>query len=81
MEKTFVSNMAFQRKIKRCKNLEELLGVLRKYDNPDYDTTSLPVYGGDEPDSTVGVWSWDTDNILIGDSSDDYEIVPRNYFD
>ena len=40
------------------------------------DWTSLPNYGGEEPD-TDGVWSWDADRLLVGSCADDLEIVTR----
>lgn len=43
----------------------------------EYDATSLPKFGGDEPASTVEIWSWDENHLLIGRSSDDFEVVPR----
>lgn len=32
----------------------------------DIDMSSLPTYGGEAPASTVGVWSWDADRLLVG---------------
>lgn len=39
----------------------------------DLILTYLPVYGGEEPSSTDGVWSWDAERLLV----DDMRIVPR----
>ncbi len=41
------------------------------------DWTGLPVFGGDEPDSTAEVWSWDADSLLVGTCADDLKIVTR----
>jgi hypothetical protein len=41
------------------------------------DWTSLPTFGGDEPKSTLGVWSWDETRLLIGTCTDDLKIVLR----
>ena len=29
------------------------------------DLTDLPTFGGDAPDNTVDIWSWDADRLLI----------------
>ncbi len=60
--------------------LDELLDVLR---NPaieidSHTMTSLPTFGGDAPDDTREVWSWNEDSLIVGGSSDDYEIVSRD---
>lgn len=41
------------------------------------DWSSLPVFGGEEPASTLGVWSWDETHLLVGECADDLAIVPR----
>ena len=68
--------------IKAAGNLEELLDIL--INNADaieenqYDLTSLPTFGGAEPDDTTGVWSWDAENLLVGEGSiSEWEIVNR----
>lgn len=43
----------------------------------EIDYTSLPTFGGDEPTDTVGVWSWDAADLLVGDGPDDLRIVSR----
>lgn len=40
------------------------------------DMTALPTYGGDEPDDTTGVWSWDDDSLIVGAAAP-YRLVPR----
>ncbi len=42
------------------------------------DWTDLPVFGGDEPADTAGVWSWDAMRLLVGSSADELMIVPRD---
>jgi len=43
------------------------------------DLCMLPTFGGEEPDSTIGVWSWDEDELLVGEGSFyGWHIVPRN---
>lgn len=36
----------------------------------------LPVFGGAEPSSSVGVWSWDHHRLLVGEGFD-WRIVER----
>lgn len=61
-----------------------LAGVDPQYDDDpahtcgDLDWTSLPTFGGTEPRDTVGVWSWDADNLLVGTCASDLRIEPRN---
>lgn len=33
--------------------------------------------GGAEPTSTVGVWSWDEQQMIVGDCADDLALVER----
>lgn len=37
----------------------------------------LPTFGGEEPESTIGVWSWDEDRLLVGEGYD-WRIVDRD---
>lgn len=64
------------------KNLKELLdniniarSELDQLDLSNLDLCSLPTFGGKEPSSTIGVFSWDKKNLLVGDG--DFEIVDR----
>lgn len=41
------------------------------------DWTSLPNYGGAEPNDTWAVWSWDADSLLVGECMP-FSIKPRN---
>ena len=58
-------------------SLDALVVAMRDGDArlPGWD--ALPSYGGEAPTSTVGVWSWDADRVLVGDCVDDLEIVTR----
>ena len=47
-------------------------------ETPEYDWTKLPSFGGEEPEDTTGVWSWDEKNVLVGESAYDLEIVSRD---
>lgn len=56
--------------IAAAKNLDELLEVLSSYDDDEVkldeiaNLAGLPTFGGDEPENTDGIWSWDADNLL-----------------
>jgi hypothetical protein len=41
------------------------------------DMSALPTFGGDAPDDTAEVWSWDATSLLVGDSHP-YAIVRRD---
>lgn len=43
------------------------------------DYAGLPTFGGEAPDDTAGVWSWDAERILVG--AGDWEIVAREDYD
>ena len=36
------------------------------------DLTQLPTFGGSDPSDTTGVWSWDEDEMLVGEGSFTY---------
>jgi hypothetical protein len=57
--------------------LDELYEMMKKDDPslPGWD--SLPLFGGDEPESTNQVWSWDEKRLIVGSCSDDIRIVTR----
>ena len=64
------------------KNLNELYEMM-KNDDPELeklygDWSSLPVFGGSEPKSTIGVWSWDENNLIVGMCSYDIKIISRD---
>ena len=40
--------------------------------------TDLPAFGGEDPDDTHGVWSWDAGRMIVGSCPSDFEIVSRN---
>lgn len=44
----------------------------------DIEGSDLPLFGGPEPSTgTAGVWSWDEDDLLVGDSWSELRIVSR----
>lgn len=72
----------------KASNLKDLLIELRSMTDEELeqvDMSSLPVFGGEEPDLAAGeVWSWDADNLLIGtqvgtgEFAGDFTIVRRD---
>ena len=58
-------------------NLNELLDYIQNNDIDDREMCDLPTFGGDAPDDTTHVWSWDEDRLLVGTCSDDYGIMTR----
>ena len=71
-------------------NLDDLLAAMQNATTADEfaalglpvaqgepDWTSLPTYGGEEPDDTTEIWSWDEDRLIAGTCADDVQIVPR----
>lgn len=42
------------------------------------DMCALPTFGGPEPDDTDGVWSWDEDELIVGEG--DLKIISRAEF-
>lgn len=74
-------------------SLDDLLTVLREDDGTDeyaerhglpthpaergIDWTSLPTFGGATPADTHGIWSWDETRLLVGESQNEIDLVPR----
>jgi hypothetical protein len=46
-------------------------------DIANIDTTSLPIFGGPEPNDKTGIYSWDEDSYLIPDNDGSWTIVDR----
>jgi hypothetical protein len=74
--------------IKNAASLYDLLVALRtleaaipsedRVDTYGIDICELPTFGGDAPKSTDGVWSWDEDQLLVGEGSfTEWDIVDR----
>ena len=55
----------------------DLLAALLAYAPADYDTGDLPTFGGEEPDCTVDVYSWDATHLLVGCPVQGLARVPR----
>lgn len=58
-------------------NLKDLLTAIEAGMYTDTEMTELPTFGGDEPERTEGVWSWDATHLLVGTCADDMRIVRR----
>lgn len=64
-------------------NLTALLQALRdtrsltSEEQDEIDWTDLQTFGGDEPDSTSGVWSWNASSLIVGTCAGDINIVSR----
>lgn len=58
--------------------LDDLLDALRAADriSDDTDMSSLPTFGGDEPEDTSEVFSWDAGRLLVGGQTP-FEIIAR----
>jgi len=39
--------------------------------------SECPTFGGDEPEDTAGVWSWDDTHLLVGEGWGSCELVAR----
>ena len=57
------------------RNLDELLNACKSRALCIHD--GLPTFGGEEPDDTSEVWSWDETRLLVGTCADDIEIINR----
>ena len=42
-------------------------------------TDEMPDFGGEAPDCTAGVWSWDATHLLVGTHAGDLEMVTREH--
>lgn len=62
-------------------SLDMLLDILRDYPattlREERRMTELPTFGGEEPQDTDRVWSWDETRLLVGTGSADFKIVAR----
>jgi len=71
-----------------AEDLDDLRDILNEYRdqiaNPDSIITdyppqmdSLPTFGGDDIEDTVGIWSWNANSVLIQDVNGEWQIEPR----
>ncbi len=73
--------MTAQIQLQQSKNLTDLLNHLIEHHQDgreeEIQMTSLPLFGGQEPGYTLGVWSCDEEHLLIGEGWTDFMIVNR----
>ncbi len=71
----------FKHEVEKARTLEELLAAIATHGDDSLSAdrlmSHLPTFGGEEPNDTAKVWSWDEKRLLIGTSRDDFRIVPR----
>ena len=72
-------------RLQAAQNLDELLETIRTVhaeldedDRSNLDLTDLPTFGGQEPDDTAAVWSWDAERLLVGLCVSKFRIQPRD---
>lgn len=61
-------------------NLNELYAAIKAGDlddMPEWQWTELPIFGGEEPADTSGVWSWDETRLMVGSCRADFTLVDR----
>ena len=51
---------------------------LSSEEQDEINWTDLQMFGGAEPASTLGVWSWDEDRLLVGTCADDVRVITRD---
>lgn len=64
------------------KNLEELALAMRcsapeTLDRVGQWRSDLPTFGGEDPECTNRIWSWDADRLLVGGFGNDLQIINR----
>jgi len=72
--------------VKNSRGLNDLMKALKVADAShdinylliDVEWDNLPTFGGEEPDDTSEIWSWDKDSLLVGRCADELEIIPRD---
>jgi hypothetical protein len=56
-----------------CREIDDETGqesdTERELDARGCNIAEFPTFGGEEPSSTIGVWSWDEDSLLVGEGS------------
>ena len=73
-------------KISAAADLDALLDALTSYEDGSKrldevaDLPGLPTFGGDEPEDTAGIWSWDADRLLVDDCNGGFAIESRESY-
>lgn len=80
-------------RVDNCQSLDELSDVLAELEKEwraesvdcfhDYlgelgvQVHDFPVFGGDEPEETVGIWSWDEERLMVTGVEEQFALVDR----
>jgi hypothetical protein len=71
----------------RITNLNELFEFLKNVNEHKHwnyaeniDYSDLPTFGGIEPRDTTAIWSWDENNLIIGECKNYLELIDRVEF-
>jgi hypothetical protein len=73
-----------QTAIESATDLDQLFAAVESYQDENtridetVDLCGLPVYGGDEPVSTIGIWSWDSGRMIVSDYNGNFVIESRD---
>lgn len=74
----------YNKLVHACESIEELCSTLNEINQSDDfdpdrnpDLTDLPLFGGDEPSDTLGVFSWSAEKLLWADGST-WSLTARN---
>ena len=60
-------------------NLEQLRTIVEAMDSDEFDRwgPELPTFGGEAPENTDDVWSWDKARLLVTNYNCGFQIVDR----
>ena len=61
-------------------NLSDLLEAIKANTYTDVEMSSLPNFGGSEPQDTLGIWSWSAEEILFGEGLNEMQILSRSEY-
>jgi hypothetical protein len=70
--------------IQSAADLNQLFAAIESYQDKGTridevaDLCGLPTYGGDEPVSTIGIWSWDPGRMIVSDYNGNFVIESRD---
>jgi len=60
------------------KSLDDLFKLIKSGDLDELDDWSnFPIFGGEEPEDTAEIWSWDESRLMVGICSQSMEIISR----
>ena len=78
---SFVDFQELATSYEKIKDLDDLFNKMM-YDHPAVMdkgswSTDLPNFGGERPDDTDGIWSWDEKRMIVGTCNNDLQIIER----